>query len=183
MATRKGNAIFQAMERRNAQMKYIMENLKEPVLSVNIKDTGEFNPAGITWRILNTSMQHNENRRYEVRNVGWFMANIQQYLPKELRSTGKPLWYYSSCYKDGEERCSESTSEILEQFVDHLNRLKTMIEDTFASEYYGMNKLQCLELLKRRYKDWNDISKTVSAKVNTNTETKDNTLEIVIDEV
>jgi hypothetical protein len=43
--------------------------------------------------------------------------------------------------------------------------------------------LQCLELLKRRYKDWNDISKTVSAKVNTNTETKDNTLEIVIDEV
>lgn len=183
MANRKGKAIFQAMEKRNAQMKYIMENLKEPVLTMNIKDTGEFNPAGITWRILNTFMHKSENNEYTAKHVGWFMSNIQQYLPKELRSVGKPIWAYTTIVKDGEIRCSEETSELVEQFVEFLNKIKTMIEDTFASEYYGMNKFQCLELLKRRYKDWNDISKTVSAKVNTNTETKDNTLEIVIDEV
>lgn len=195
---RLGNNITAAKNARIAQMEYLMENMQEPDFGSCVSDTGKLNKAGITWRILNTRVNSSKNHEggsyFSQENVGWLMAHIQQYLPVDLRKPkrqrGKrkcewasPLWNYDSVRIKENHVVAEDTQECVDRFVIWLNNMKSMIEDSLSSEYYGIGRPQCIEILKRRFRsNWGENSNRTEVKVNNNPETKDSTLEIVIED-
>lgn len=189
---RLGANITAARNARIAQMEYLMENMQEPDFGACISDTGKFNKAGITWRILNTKVNNSKNHTggsyFTQDNIGWLMAHIQQYFPIELRNPkrghGKtqwttPLWNYDSVRVKEDHPISGETQECVDRFIIWLNNMKSMIEDALCSEYYGVGRPQCIEILKRRFStNWGEAAKSTEVKVNDNkTDTK---LEIVI---
>jgi hypothetical protein len=195
---RLGNNITAARNVRLEQMEYLMANMHEPDFGACVSDTGKFNKAGITWRILNTRVNSSKNHPggsyFTQDNIGWLMAHIQQYLPEDLRKPKRqkgrskcewatPLWNYDSVRTKENHPVSAETQECVDRFLIWLNNMKGMIEDSLCSEYYGVGRPQCIEILKRRFAcNWGDQSKQTSVSVSNNQETKDTKLEIVISE-
>lgn len=179
-----GRNLLDGMKLRNKQMRFILENLTEPDLSMMGSSTSiadsfgidedkgeEFNTQGITWRILNSqgfgNGDHDSNTEPSYMSVAIFMRDIQMYLPKSLRpkKNGYQLWKKGSF--NVTNTFAEETTELLDQMVEWLWRMKNTIEDLLASRYYVNGRPHHLEMLKRRYKnDWSEkIEQTVDNRI------------------
>lgn len=174
-----GRNLLLNCQTRQKQMEYLLENMKEPDFSLideNIFDdvnTKDFNPAGITWRILNHNLVgqgHNKSSSYPTwTSVARFMASIQDYLPKNLRTKQNPtrLWSRGSFPQTEDTNVAEYTQELLNEMCEWLANFKSKIEDHISSKYFRFGKNQFLETLKRRYKEtWGDrIEQSIDANV------------------
>lgn len=149
---------------RQKQMKYLMENMREPDFSLLVSksvdvDDDALNTAGITFRILNSqgfgNGSHNSNTPPTWGSVANFMASIQDYLPKSLRTKQNPyrLWSHRSFQQNDTQIIAEDTQELLNDMCDWLFKMKYKIEDYIASRYFREGKINHLEMLKRRFKD------------------------------
>lgn len=191
-----GRNLLDGMKLRNKQMRFILENMTEPDLSMMgssssiaesfgiDEDQGEeFNRQGITWRILNSqgfgNGDHDTSKEPSYMSVAMFMRDIQMYLPKSLRpkKNGYQLWKKGSF--NATNTFAEETTALLDQMVEWLWRMKNTIEDLLASRYYVNGRPQHLEMLKRRYKnDWSEkIEQSVDANVS-----QDTTVNVIIDD-
>lgn len=151
-------------------MRYILNNMKEPDFSLidtmtpaEVNDEEVLNTAGITFRILNSqgfgNGAHSSNTPPSWGSVANFMANIQDYLPKSLRTHQNPyrLWSRFSFRQNDTQVIAEETQELLNDMVDWLLMMKNKIEDYIANMYFREGKSNHLETLKRRFKDdWSE---------------------------
>ena len=179
-----GRNLLDGMKLRNKQMRFILENLTEPDLSMMGSSTSiadsfgidedkgeEFNTQGITWRILNSqgfgNGDHDTSKEPSYMSVAFFMRDIQMYLPNSLRpkKNGYQLWKKGSF--NATNTFAEETTELLDQMVEWLWRMKNTIEDLLASRYYVNGRPHHLEMLKRRYKnDWSEkIEQSVDSRI------------------
>lgn len=180
-----GNNLLSNCKTRQKQMKYLMDNMREPDFSIidcpkqlsdefNMDSDDTLNTAGITYRILNSqgfgNGAHSSNALPSWGSVANFMASIQDYLPKSLRTKQNPyrLWSHYSFQQNNTQVIAEDTQELLNDMCDWLLKMKTKIEDYITARYYRDGKLQQLEILKRRFKDnWSEkFENQVSADVN-----------------
>lgn len=184
-----GNNLLANCKTRQKQMKYILENIKDPDFSMIIGTNDEanedkLNVAGITFRILNSqgfgNGSHSSNTQPSWGSVANFMASIQDYLPKSVRSRQNPyrLWSYRSFQQNDTQIIAEETQELLNDMCDWLSMMKTKIEDFISSRYFREGKLNHLEILKRRYKDdWSErTEQNIEATV------QDTELKVVIED-
>ena len=166
---------------RQKQMKYLMENMREPDFSLLVSksvdvDDDALNTAGITFRILNSqgfgNGSHNSNTPPTWGSVANFMASIQDYLPKSLRTKQNPyrLWSHRSFQQNSTQIIATETQELLNDMIDWLMTMKYKIEDYIASRYFREGKINHLEMLKRRFKDeWAErVEQQVDATVQDN---------------
>lgn len=163
-----GNNLLINCKTRQKQMKYLMDNMIEPNFALidhkSVDENDEvLNTAGITYRILNSqgfgSGAHSSNTLPSWGSVANFMASIQDYLPKSLRTKQNPyrLWSYYSFQQNNTQVIAEDTQELLNDMCDWLFRMKTKIEDHIASSYFRNGRVNHLETLKRRFKDdWSE---------------------------
>lgn len=185
-----GNNLLKNCERRQKQMRYILENMSEPDFSLiecqgslndsfNIADQSEnLNTAGITWRILNSqgfgTGSHDSNTPPSWGSVANFMAHIQDYLPKSLRTSQNPyrLWSRNSFQQNETQIIAEDTQELLNDMCDWLEMMKRKIQDYITAHYYREGKMQYCEILKRRFKDeWSERNEQkVEAEVKQDTD-------------
>lgn len=185
-----GNNLLKNCERRQKQMRYLLENMSEPDFSLiecqgslndsfNIADQSEnLNTAGITWRILNSqgfgTGSHDSNTQPSWGSVANFMAHIQDYLPKSLRTSQNPyrLWSRNSFQQNETQIIAEETQELLNDMCDWLEMMKRKIQDYITAHYYREGKLQYCEILKRRFKDeWSERNEQkVEAEVKQDTD-------------
>lgn len=174
-----GNNLLNNCKTRQKQMKYLMDNMIEPNFALidhkSVDENDEvLNTAGITYRILNSqgfgNGAHSSNTLPSWGSVANFMASIQDYLPKSLRTKQNPhrLWSHYSFQQNNTQVIAEYTQELLNDMCDWLFRMKTKIEDYVAARYYRDGRLNHLEILKRRYKDeWSErTEQSVDANVN-----------------
>ena len=165
---------------RQKQMKYLMENMREPDFSMLVSksvdvDDEALNTAGITFRILNSqgfgNGAHNSNTPPTWGSVANFMASIQDYLPKSLRTRQNPrrLWSHYSFQQNSTQTIATETQELLNDMVDWLMTMKNKIEDCIASRYFREGKINHLETLARRFKD--DWSTRSEQQIDANTNT------------
>lgn len=179
---------------RQKQMKYILENMSEPNFAMiesnetlsgtfNLAGHDTLNTAGITWRILNSQGfgkgEHKSNTPPSWGSVANFMASIQDYLPRNLRTNQNPyrLWSHRSFRQNDKNDkivIAEATQELLNDMCDWLENMKKKIEDHVSAIYFREGKPQYIEVLKRRYKDeWSErTEQNIDANVNTDTELK-----------
>ena len=175
---------------RQKQMKYLIENMREPDFSLLVSksvdiDDDALNTAGITFRILNSqgfgNGSHNSNTPPTWGSVANFMASIQDYLPKSLRTKQNPyrLWSHRSFQQNDTQVISEDTQELLNDMCDWLFKMKYKIEDYIASRYFREGKINHLETLKRRFKDeWAErVEQQVDATV------QDNKIEVLFEKL
>ena len=185
-----GTNLLKNCERRQKQMRYILENMSEPDFSLiecqgslndsfNIADQSEnLNTAGITWRILNSqgfgTGSHDSNTPPSWGSVANFMAHIQYYLPKSLRTSQNPyrLWSRNSFQQNETQIIAEDTQELLNDMCDWLEMMKRKIQDYITAHYYREGKMQYCEILKRRFKDeWSERNEQkVEAEVKQDTD-------------
>ena len=185
-----GKNLLNNCERRQKQMRYILENMSEPDFSLiecqgslndsfNIADQSEnLNTAGITWRILNSqgfgTGSHDSNTQPTWASVAYFMAHIQDYLPKSLRTSQNPyrLWSRNSFQQNETQIIAEETQELLNDMCDWLEMMKRKIQDYITAHYYREGKMQYCEILKRRFKDeWSERNEQkVEAEVKQDTD-------------
>ena len=164
-----GNNLLANCKTRQKQMKYLIENMREPNFalidskSVETENDEVLNTAGITYRILNSqgfgNGAHSSNTLPSWGSVANFMASIQDYLPKSLRTKQNPnrLWSYRSFQQNDTQIIAEDTQELLNDMCDWLFKMKTKIEDYIASRYFRDGRINHLETLKRRFKDdWSE---------------------------
>lgn len=163
-----GKNLLSNCKTRQKQMKYLMENMREPNFAmIDAKSVDEndevLNTAGITYRILNSqgfgNGAHRSNALPSWGSVANFMASIQDYLPKSLRTKQNPyrLWSYYSFQQNNTQVIAEDTQELLNDMCDWLLKMKTKIEDYIASRYFRDGRINHLETLKRRFKDdWSE---------------------------
>ena len=166
-------------------MRYLLDNMKEPDFSLiecsnslnntfGINDE-VLNTAGITFRILNSqgfgNGSHSSNALPSWGSIAYFMANIQDYLPKSLRTKQNPhrLWSHRTLRNNDTQIISEETQELLNDMCDWLETMKRKIEDYITARYFREGKVNHLETLKRRYKDeWSErTEQQVDANNNT----------------
>jgi len=185
-----GKNLLNNCERRQKQMRYLLENMSEPDFSLiecqgslndsfNIADQSEnLNTAGITWRILNSqgfgNGSHDSNTPPSWGSVANFMAHIQDYLPKSLRTSQNPyrLWSRHSFQQTETQIIAEETQELLNDMCDWLEMMKRKIQDYITAHYYREGKMQYCEILKRRFKDeWSERNEQkVDAEVKQDTD-------------
>ena len=180
-----GNNLLSNCKTRQKQMKYLMDNMREPDFALidcnthiadefNLDNNETLNTAGITWRILNSqgfgNGAHSSNALPSWGSVANFMASIQDYLPKSLRTKQNPyrLWSHYSFQQNNTQVIAEYTQELLNDMCDWLLNMKTKIEDYVTARYYRDGRLNHLEILKRRFKDnWSEkLEQSVDANVN-----------------
>ena len=173
-----GNNLLSNCKTRQKQMKYLMENMREPNFAmIDSKSADEndevLNTSGITYRILNSqgfgNGAHNSNTPPTWGSVANFMASIQDYLPKSLRTRQNPrrLWSHYSFQQNSTQTIATETQELLNDMVDWLMTMKNKIEDYIASRYFREGKINHLETLKRRFKD--DWSSQIEEKIQATT--------------
>jgi hypothetical protein len=187
-----GHNLIEGSKKRNAQMKFLLKNMREPDLGMmqdpttarsltsefDIIDTQEeewFNSQGITFRILNSQGfgrgRHDTDNDPTYMSVAIFMNSIQDYLPESLRAKrdGYQLWKRHSFVQTN--IFSDETRELLDQMVNWLIMMRDKIEDQLTSKYYITGKNHQLEMLKRRYKDhWSEkVEQEVVADVSQDT--------------
>lgn len=183
-----GNNLIEGMKLRNKQMRFLLDNISEPDLSligsngslasslgIEESECEEVNTQGITWRILNTRGFGNfgsgdPSNHPSFMSVAVFMNDIQSYLPRSLRIKKKREKYYRLWKRESfcnTNTFSEETEELLNQMSDWLWMMKNKIEDIIASRYFINGRTQHLEILKRRYKDgWSEkIEQSVDSNI------------------
>lgn len=189
-----GTNLLKNCKLRQNQMRYLLENMKEPDFSLidgynalnetfNISEE-VLNTAGITFRILNSQGfgrgSHSSNALPTWGSVANFMASIQDYLPKSLQTKQNPLrlWSRFSFQQNSTQIIAEDTQELLNDMCDWLENMKRKIEDYITARYFTEGKVNHLETLKRRFKDeWSErTEQQVDATV------QDSELKVIIED-
>lgn len=195
-----GYNLLEGSKKRNAQMKFLLKNMREPDLGMmqdptsvrslasefDLEETKEeewFNSQGITFRILNSQGfgrgRHDTDNDPTYMSVAVFMNSIQDYLPESLRAKrdGYQLWKRQSFVQTN--TFSDETRELLDRMVNWLISMRDKIEDQLTSKYYISGKNHQLEMLKRRYKDhWSEkVEQEVVADVN-----QDTTVNVILED-
>lgn len=195
-----GYNLLEGCKKRNAQMKFLLKNMREPDLGMmqdpttvrslasgfDLEETKEeewFNSQGITFRILNSQGfgrgRHDTDNDPTYMSVAIFMNSIQDYLPESLRAKrdGYQLWKRQSFVATN--TFSDETRELLDRMVNWLITMRDKIEDQLTSKYYITGKNHQLEMLKRRYKDhWSEkVEQEVVADVN-----QDTTVNVILED-
>lgn len=151
-------------------MRYILDNMSEPNFAMiesndtlsgtfNLAPHDTLNTAGITWRILNSQGfrrgEHSSDTKPSWGSVANFMAQIQDYLPSDLRTKQNPyrLWSRWTLRDNDTQIIADETRELLDDMVDWLEIMKRKIMDYITARYFREGKLQYCEILKRRFKD------------------------------
>ena len=151
-------------------MRYLLENMKEPNFAMiesndtldnafNLAPHNTLNTAGITWRILNSQGfgggAHHSDTKPSWGSVANFFAQIQDYLPDELRTKQNPyrLWSRWTLRDNHTQIIADETRELLDDMVDWLEVMKRKIMDYITARYFREGKIQYCEILKRRFKD------------------------------
>lgn len=180
-----GNNLLMNCKLRQKQMKYLLENMTEPDFALITNSSSNaavndeaLNKAAITFRILNSqgfgNGAHLSNTPPSWGSVANFMASIQDYLPKSLRTNQNPrrLWAFTSFQKNSTQNIAEYTQELLDDICDWLMTMKTKIEDYITSHYFREGRMNQLEILKRRFKDeWSErTEQNIDANVSSDTE-------------
>lgn len=164
-----GNNLLKNSKLRQKQMRYLLENMIEPNFAMvesngvldntfDIAPHSSLNTAGITWRILNSQGfgqgSHKSDAQPTWGSIANFMAQIQDYLPEELRTKQNPyrLWSRWSLRDNGIQTISDETRELLDDMCDWLEIMKRKIMDYITARYFREGKIQYCEILKRRYK-------------------------------
>lgn len=154
---------------RQKQMRYLLENMTEPDFSLiecsnslnATFGTNEetLNTAGITFRILNSqgfgAGKHSSDTKPSWGSVANFFVQIQDYLPKSLRTKQNPyrLWSRWTLRDNDTQIIADETRELLDDMVDWLEVMKRKIMDYITARYFREGKIQYCEILKRRFKD------------------------------
>ena len=173
------------MKRRNAQMKFLLENFKKPVLLSDEKgdikyDENGYSPTGISLAILNCNIENNcKGDVISTNQISTFMSHIQGYLPKDLRPSDyrcKPLFTYNTFSSNCD--IGEDTMELLESMREWYYSMKYQIMNDITFKYYMSGKIQFNELLKRRFKNEysEKVEQTVQAAVKA-----DNSINIIVE--
>lgn len=166
----KGYNLLRNCKTRQKQMRYILDNMSEPdfaMIESNGALSGTFdlaehdtlNTAGITWRILNSQGfgkgKHSSDTKPSWGSVANFMANVQDYLPSDLRTKQNPyrLWSRWTLRDNDTQVISDETRELLDDMCDWLEIMKRKIMDYITARYFREGKPQYIEVLKRRFKD------------------------------
>ena len=151
-------------------MRYLLDNMREPNFAMiesndtlsgtfNLAPHDTLNTAGITWRILNSqgfgNGKHSSDTKPSWGSVANFMAQIQDYLPSDLRTKQNPyrLWSRWTLRDNDTQIIADETRELLDDMVDWLEVMKRKIMDYITARYFREGKIQYCEILKRRFKD------------------------------
>lgn len=181
----------QRMNKRIAQMQFLLENFTNPVIEeslneMKVEENG-YCPSGITMAIVNF-MSHSPEYNYTT--VSSFMAKIQTYLPEDLRITthkyqrkgqkDSPLWNPRNINATKPDDIGEETKEWLDLMIDWLYAMKSKCLNMLTFNYITQGKPQFIEVMKRRWKDTysEKVEQTVAADVKT-----DNQINIIIEDV
>lgn len=155
---------------RQKQMRYLLDNMTEPNFAMiesndtlsgtfNLAPHDTLNTAGITWRILNSQGfrrgEHSSDTKPSWGSVANFFAQIQDYLPSNLRTKQNPyrLWSRWTLRDNDTQIIADETRELLDDMCDWLEIMKRKIMDYITARYFREGKLQYCEILKRRFKD------------------------------
>ena len=186
-----GDLNRQRMNKRIAQMQFLLDNFDKPVITpggfneMEVLEDG-YCPSGITMAIINF-MSHAKEFNYTT--IASFMAKIQSYLPKKLRiSTAvcqrkgrreSPLWNTRNINVTRQDEIGEETKEYLDQMIEWLNCMKSKCLNDLTFSYLTQGKNQFIEIMKRRWKDEysEKVEQTVAANVSS-----DNTVNLIIDD-
>lgn len=174
------------------QIQFLIENLTEPVfvdfsksnnslsIEFGMEDTNTFNPAAITYRVLNLKTKSADEITYNT--LSRFMFSIQSYLPRKLQFKSK-LWHFTSFANNNLHNVTPEMFQALDDLKDWLVCFLEKIEDRLANQLYlaGNAKSQYLDILKRRFKEnWCDKVETkVDAKVEAEV---DKTINIIVED-
>ena len=182
-------------------MRWILETIKEPILTPDSVDFTELNdtfglpkgdtgkPWNICLRVLNYGgprangfgkvygKDDNKSVIPTWPSVANFMNSIQDYMPKKLQSSNERLWNRLCYYKYKGVEFAEETARLLDEMVNWMITMKEKIQDMLTSEYFIKGNVKDLEILKRRYKDnWSEkTEQKVEADVSS-----DNSIQIEI---
>lgn len=182
----------QRMNKRIAQMQFLLENFEKPEINMGNFDRMEveengYCPTGITMSIINFNSHAKE---YNYTTISSFMAKIQTYLPKDLRITTykkqrknekeSPLWNPRNINETKPDEIGEETKEYLDLMVDWFTAMKAKCLNDLTFSYIMQGKPQYIEVMKRRWKDTysEKVEQAVDAHVN-----GDNTVNIIIEDV
>lgn len=164
-------AVRKRKEKRNAQMKWLLENFNEPCympecsnnmaslsntfqINDNLdKDLIGYNPCGITMALINYEPKNTKATEMSYYGVATFMRSIQFYLPNKLRSKTETFKLWNPCsFEPQNSTPDQDTIELLEQMIDFIMGMKSRIVDDLTCKYILNGKPQMLEVLKRRAK-------------------------------
>lgn len=174
------------MRRRNAQMKFLLENFTKPVLEadgfgeIRYEDNG-YSPTGISLCILNSNIENmSKGDTISPNQLSTFMSKVQGYLPKELRSSDyrcKPLFTYNTFSSNCD--IGADTQELIDSLREWYLAMKSKIMNDITFRYYLEGKTQHGEILKRRFK--NEYSEKVEQAVQASVDT-DNQINLIIED-
>ena len=155
----------QRMNKRIAQMKFLLENFTRPSYDeggfgeIMINEDG-YSPTGITMAIINF---YSHNAEYNYTTIASFMAKIQGYLPEYLRITtyknqrknknDSPLWNPRNLNAAKPDDIGVETKKWLDKMVDWFNTMKYKCLNDLTFKYMIQGKPQYIEIMKRRWKD------------------------------
>lgn len=182
-----GDLSRQRMNKRNAQIKFLLENFEKPVLLADEKgdikvEANGYSPTGISLALLNSNIENMcKGDVVSTNQLATFMSHIQGYLPKELRPTDyrcKPLFTYNTFSSNCD--IGEETLALLNALREWYYCMKRQIMNDITFKYYREGKVQYNEILKRRFKNEysEKVEQTVDAKVDS-----DNQINITLEEI
>lgn len=187
-----GDICRQRMKKRFAQMQFLLDHFKNPVINMDgfsemeVEKDG-YCPTGITMTILNFMSHAKDGFNYTT--ISSFMAKIQGYLPNDLRITThkcqrknkkeSPLWNPRNINNTKPDEIGEETKEYLELMIDWLSEMKMKCMNTLTFEYWTKGKPQYIEILKRRFKD--EYSEKTEQEVVADVKS-DNTINLIIED-
>jgi len=181
----------QRMNKRIAQMQFLLENFEKPEINMGNFDRMEveengYCPTGITMSIINFNSHAKE---YNYTTISSFMAKIQTYLPKDLRITTykkqrknekeSPLWNPRNINETKPDEIGEETKEYLDLMVDWFTAMKAKCLNDLTFSYIVQGKPQYFNIMSRRWKaEYSEkIEQSIEAKVDS-----DNQINIIIED-
>ena len=175
------------MNKRLAQMKFLLENFSKPVLvadangDIKFEENG-YSPTGISLALLNSNIENVcRGDVISPNQIATFMSHVQGYLPKELRPSDyrcKPIFTYNTFSSNCD--MGEETKEVIEAMREWYYCMKRQIMNDITFKYYREGKVQYNEILKRRFK--NEYSEKVEQSVDANVNS-DNQINIVVEQI
>lgn len=174
----------QRMNKRIAQMKFLLENFTKPSYDeggfgeIMINEDG-YSPTGITMAIINF---YSHTTEYNYTTISSFMAKIQGYLPEYLRITtyknqrknknDSPLWNPRNMNATRTDDIGEETKQWLDKMVDWFTNMKYKCLNDLTFKYMLQGKPQYFNIMSRRWKtEYSEkIEQSIDTTINSDTQ-------------
>ena len=174
----------QRMNKRIAQMKFLLENFTKPSYDeggfgeIMINEDG-YSPTGITMAIINF---YSHTTEYNYTTISSFMAKIQGYLPEYPRITtyknqrknknDSPLWNPRNMNATRTDDIGEETKQWLDKMVDWFTNMKYKCLNDLTFKYMLQGKPQYFNIMSRRWKtEYSEkIEQSIDTTINSDTQ-------------